>query len=198
MRGISVLIWRVARISSALLSLAFCILWVRSYFVVDHWCMLRGTLYRHSVRDWHQLSSNSGSLSFSISWGRWPRKFDATQRPWRFWWDRLEPSTFPGPRHSAKRLGLFAFKNWGEKVPKSTFWETWDLTVPHWAIALPLALPAAFSGVGFLRKRRRRKRGVCMCCGYDLRASAERCPECGTPVPAEKRGNESIERNKAP
>jgi predicted amidophosphoribosyltransferase len=31
-------------------------------------------------------------------------------------------------------------------------------------------------------KRRRWRLGLCPECAYDLRGSAERCPECGTPI----------------
>jgi hypothetical protein len=56
----------------------------------------------------------------------------------------------------------------------------WSLRIPYWSLALLcLPLPAA-RGVGWWRRRRTRKQGHCPACGYDLRATPDRCPECGT------------------
>ena len=62
--------------------------------------------------------------------------------------------------------------------------------VQRWSgrgVVVPLWMPTVLFGALFassrpLRSRRRRKRkklGLCLKCGYDLRASKERCPECG-------------------
>jgi hypothetical protein len=45
---------------------------------------------------------------------------------------------------------------------------------------VPLAI---FLGWIFSARRRPARKGYCTVCGYDLRASPERCPECGTSIP---------------
>lgn len=59
--------------------------------------------------------------------------------------------------------------------------------VPHWVILAVLSAPsvlfAARVARAARRRRRRRGRGECEACGYDLRASSGRCPECGREAP---------------
>jgi hypothetical protein len=56
-------------------------------------------------------------------------------------------------------------------------------------LAAPWLVVAAGSAIALIpwlarvvRRRRRYRQGQCIHCGYDLRASVERCPECGRPV----------------
>lgn len=63
-----------------------------------------------------------------------------------------------------------------------------SLTLPHWFVVVMLAiLPFAWLS-GPWRDRRRFPVGHCTRCGYDLRASADRCPECGEAVGGKNSG----------
>ena len=61
-----------------------------------------------------------------------------------------------------------------------------SVQVPHWAFAVAAAGPSAAWVLNVLWKRHDRRPprpGLCPSCGYDLRVTPDRCPECGT-VPA--------------
>jgi len=68
-----------------------------------------------------------------------------------------------------------------------------DPEVSWTRFALPLWIPIAVmtTVVSFLyaleKRWRQTKRGRCERCGYDLRATPERCPECGLPTAAGSR-----------
>jgi hypothetical protein len=61
------------------------------------------------------------------------------------------------------------------------------IRVPQWTILTLTGLLTWMLLRAPLRRRRWRKQGRCQDCGYDLRESPQRCPECGketTPAPA--------------
>jgi len=73
---------------------------------------------------------------------------------------------------------------------------TRKIRLPYWIpIFLTALLPLLMLG-RWTRTRwqsiRRQRAGLCPNCGYDLRASKERCPECGTPIPAHQTARGSV------
>lgn len=54
--------------------------------------------------------------------------------------------------------------------------KTWAITIPYWFLIL------VFGAISVRQLRARVLAGTCPTCGYDLRATPERCPECGTAV----------------
>jgi hypothetical protein len=56
----------------------------------------------------------------------------------------------------------------------------WAVAIPFWPIAV---IVAAVLSRWILRRRAVYPTGLCPTCGYDLRATPGRCPECGA-VPA--------------
>ena len=61
------------------------------------------------------------------------------------------------------------------------------IVVPLWPLTMALGLLLWYLWLNPSRQQRKRVRlGLCLRCGYDLRGSTARCPECGTACPMDR------------
>lgn len=165
-------------------------LWVRSYWVRDELIWQSGWIrtYSPEVLRYRMiiLSSDHGELRcYRVE------KSDNTPAPypvekssdqdvgWHY--ASTQPSTSARAKSLWNRLG-FGFRSNG-----TSEWgfisERWLLWIPHWFVCFLTML--VVGPLLFLRHKQgriaaRRAANLCNVCGYDLRASADRCPECGT------------------
>jgi hypothetical protein len=74
-------------------------------------------------------------------------------------------------------VGSFEGPSIGLDLDIETLGPTYHWRLPYWAaVLLGLVLPLWRTRIHF---RPRRSRHACHKCGYDLRATPDRCPECG-------------------
>jgi hypothetical protein len=88
-------------------------------------------------------------------------------------WDSIQSSAlwrFAGFSYTIDRIGFI------QDPPMHI------LVTPSWFLIVITAAPGALRLRSIIRRRTRLSRGLCAKCGYDLRASVERCPECGASI----------------
>ena len=133
-------------------------------------------------------------------------------------WDAYGESALAEFRadHPPQPRWHFGWRNGGhrdiERLPRRTRWNAMGfhyadyttrfsfsterhrvLAVPAWLpIVVLLPLGVLLLRANWWRPRRRRRLGLCDRCGYDLRGTPERCPECGAAVVAKENGSARI------
>ncbi|MEA2735244.1 MAG: hypothetical protein QOE14_1695 [Humisphaera sp.] len=158
-------LFNVAAAVSLVLCAATLAWWVRS-------CWVSETIGRVGEVNVVVLDSVSGTLCLGVTRAD-PENEEPGPRPYYVW------HTAPARTSSPGIVSGGTLVRFGARVRMSGF--GW-VVVPHWVLVLT-TLPGACLSLGRMRRsilaKVRRNYGHCPACGYDLRATPDRCPECG-------------------
>jgi hypothetical protein len=178
---------------AAALSLILCVatlaLWWRSFQRCDTVCYDRvsGATARS-----HRITSQRGTLGIAVAGGKATRPEDGSRAD-REWSYATTDANGPllrdlgeqfAPREITSSAWLLDF-GWYFVTDPSNGEYFRAVGFPHWFLAVLAAIIPALRVRAESRTRRHRRIGQCRKCGYDLRATPQRCPECGAvPVSA--------------
>jgi len=109
-----------------------------------------GTARFDSYRDTRMVAVGIDNGAFYVGW-----RFSVYRPPWA---------------GQVSRSG-FRYTRWSENSA--------EVTVPLWLPALIFGTTALGAGAMAFKRPRRKAPGLCAGCGYDLRATPGKCPECG-------------------
>ncbi len=172
MRRLLRILLNAATVLSLVLCAATMAAWVRSYHASDYvwWSVGKPRLLLHFVT--HRGGSFVGVIRVLGS------ESDRIPSP-RAGWEQYTPGSYAEAGASQRtffnRQG-FRFDYFGdEKNP------ILQLACPYWFIMLLTAILPGARLAGWRRRARRLRMrpGLCQHCGYDCRATPDRCPECG-------------------
>jgi hypothetical protein len=170
---------------------------------VEYWVLFSGTDGLHVCHAVKVATDVDTIVDGVTDLGRWgasrrPNGFDHLAEPPRAWAGSGADPTFspfyvgaaeaeylPAEFvHAGFAISSWRFRNLGE-------WGRTDVYgAPAGVLAIvmcPLPLLAWARHRGRYRQRQRVSAGQCAACGYDVRSSTERCPECGTERPVAHR-----------
>ena len=170
--------------AASLVSLALSLsLWARSYWRSDSLTLTRTEISDHSPDEFPTCARTIETLRGGL-WILHARQpctiyLDNRPGPTRLRFESVEAPNreiyLPGSaRDTTRWIAGFAYG------PTSSMSDIPGLRVPLWSIAVPSALLPLMTLWQSLRRRQRSNQGFCRTCGYDLRATPARCPECGT------------------
>lgn len=161
---------------SALL-LAWLALWIRSYWTGD---LLYNTVH---YRTW-RIASMRGRITVTGDLYERVPGFDGGV----YWldWSTYGDSMMDEMRPAVAHFAFYSYEGTSTRGPASAKCHSWELVIAHWVIATFLSMPLLLWTLRVRRRRRQSRRmmlALCIGCGYDLRASTDRCPECGLVIP---------------
>jgi len=173
-------LFNLAAALSLLLCVAVCVLWARSYGLTDQIVWNRATGVR-------SIGSYGGRVVLAMN-----ESTRARLSPYGYGFhhsrDKSSPANFSVVMVSIDRGSTYSdwegggFK-WYMYRPLANNYLIVRAVAPHWFFVTATAiLPLMWTGLK-LRARvcdvRCERLGLCRTCGYDLRATPDRCPECG-------------------
>ena len=175
-------LFSILSMASLLVCAAVTALWVRSYFATD----VLGRERMYTTPNTHERSTlyliaQRGRLLYDRAWyfEQAPMTLELGERVYpmhHYTVPEFDFAKWLGRRDGFRLVG-FGWSRTQRPLPEAV--DATRAAVPCWALWLSSAvLPWAWWRQ-WRRRRARRRRGACLACGYDLRATPGRCPECG-------------------
>ena len=169
-----------------MLSVALVVMWVRSYWYSDS-ATLRRIYARYGVKSLYGM--------ITVYYAKYPRRTSASRFSWHTQTYHVSGLAMRDLvlRENKKSDYLLGF---GYGINRRwPFYSNSDVWIPYWFFVVVTGILPAIWTLRWRRLHREARAirlSLCPNCGYDLRASKDHCPECGTPIEKSKTRRQKV------